>query len=91
MRAAYEDKILPALSEFRPDFLLISAGFDADYRDPLAGLNWRPEDFAWVTRALMAVADKVCGGRIVSMLEGGYDRAGLAAGVAAHVTALMGR
>jgi acetoin utilization deacetylase AcuC-like enzyme len=89
MRAAYDERILPALVEFTPDFLLISAGFDADYRDPLAGLNWTPEDFAWVTTRLMEVADRVCGGRIVSMLEGGYDRAGLATGVAAHVKALM--
>ena len=89
MRDAYEDRVLPALQAFRPDFLLISAGFDADYRDPLAQLNWRPEDFAWVTLKLRDVADRCCGGRIVSMLEGGYDRQGLATGAAAHVTALM--
>jgi acetoin utilization deacetylase AcuC-like enzyme len=89
MRVAYDERILPALEAFKPDFLLISAGFDADYRDPLAGLNWRPDDFAWVTTRLMEVADRVCGGRIVSMLEGGYDRAGLATGVAAHMKALM--
>jgi acetoin utilization deacetylase AcuC-like enzyme len=89
MRGAYEERILPALENFRPDFLLISAGFDADYRDPLAQLDWRPEDFAWVTLQLREVADRRCGGRIVSMLEGGYDRAGLATGAAAHVTALM--
>ncbi|MEQ1768791.1 MAG: histone deacetylase family protein [Devosia sp.] len=91
MRAAYDERILPALEAFRPDFLFISAGFDADHRDPLGGLNWRSSDFGWVTRRLMEVADRVCGGRIVSMLEGGYDRAGLATGAAAHVTALMGR
>ncbi|MEP7240247.1 MAG: histone deacetylase family protein [Devosia sp.] len=91
MREAYETRILPALDEFRPDFLLISAGFDADYRDPLAQLDWRPEDFAWVTSRLMEVADRRCGGRIVSMLEGGYDRQGLAEGAAAHVSALMGK
>jgi acetoin utilization deacetylase AcuC-like enzyme len=90
MREAYEQKILPALVAFQPDFLLISAGFDADYRDPLAQLNWHPEDFDWVTRKLMDVADRTCAGRIVSLLEGGYDRQGLATGVAAHVTALMG-
>lgn len=90
MRTAYEQKILPALEAFRPDFLLISAGFDADYRDPLAQLNWRPDDFTWVTQKLMEIADRCCGGRIVSMLEGGYDREGLATGAAAHVTALMG-
>jgi len=89
MREAYETIVLPALEAFRPDFLLISAGFDADYRDPLAQLNWRPEDFSWLTLKLREVADRRCGGRIVSMLEGGYDRQGLATGVAAHVTALM--
>jgi acetoin utilization deacetylase AcuC-like enzyme len=89
MRGAYEGRILPALENFRPDFLLISAGFDADYRDPLAQLDWRPEDFSWVTLKLRELANRCCGGRIVSMLEGGYDRAGLATGAAAHVTALM--
>jgi len=90
MREAYDVHVLPALDDFRPDFLLISAGFDADHRDPLAQLNWYPDDFAWVTRRLMEVADRRSGGRIVSMLEGGYDRGGLATGVAAHVGALMG-
>ncbi len=89
MMAAYEGAILPALVNFRPDFLLVSAGFDADYRDPLAQLNWKPDDFAWLTLKLREVANECCGGRIVSMLEGGYDRQGLATGVAAHVTALM--
>jgi acetoin utilization deacetylase AcuC-like enzyme len=88
MMEAYDGTILPRLREFRPDFLLISAGFDADYRDPLAQLNWRPEDFSWLTLKLREVAATLCGGRIVSMLEGGYDRGGLADGVAAHVTAL---
>jgi len=90
MREAYDSVMLPALEDFRPDFLLISAGFDADYRDPLAGLNWRSADFAWVTARLMDIAERRCEGRIVSMLEGGYDRQGLATGVAAHVEALMG-
>ncbi|MBL8596572.1 MAG: histone deacetylase family protein [Devosia sp.] len=89
MRAAYDAQIIPTLTDFRPDFILVSAGFDADYRDPLAQLNWHPEDFAWLTLRLREVADQCCGGRIVSMLEGGYDRQGLATGVAAHVTALM--
>jgi acetoin utilization deacetylase AcuC-like enzyme len=91
MREVYDARILPALEEFRPDFLLISAGFDADYRDPLAQLDWRPEDFGWVTKRLMEVAGRVCGGRIVSLLEGGYDLEGLATGAAAHVSALMGK
>jgi acetoin utilization deacetylase AcuC-like enzyme len=89
MREAYLERILPALDAFRPDFLFISAGFDADYRDPLAQLNWRPEDYRWVTLQLREIADRRCAGRIVSMLEGGYDLEGLAQGAAAHVTALM--
>lgn len=90
MREAYETILFPAIDAFAPDFLLISAGFDADYRDPLAGLNWRPPDFAWLTAQLMDIADRRCEGRVVSMLEGGYDRQGLATGAAAHVAALMG-
>jgi acetoin utilization deacetylase AcuC-like enzyme len=89
MREAYEQRIFPELERFRPDFLLLSAGFDADYRDPLAGLNWHPEDFAWLTTRLCEIAQRRCDGRIVSMLEGGYDRQGLATGVAAHVETLM--
>jgi acetoin utilization deacetylase AcuC-like enzyme len=89
MRAAYEEAILPALTAFHPDFIFVSAGFDADYRDPLAGLNWHPEDFAWVTGKLYEAAARLCEGRLVSMLEGGYDREGLAAGAAAHVATLM--
>ncbi|WP_417309095.1 histone deacetylase family protein [Devosia sp.] len=91
MRAAYTDRILPAIEAFKPDFLLISAGFDADYRDPLAGLKWRPGDFAWVTNQLLELADRHCDGRVVSLLEGGYDLEGLGQGVAAHVSALMGQ
>ncbi len=91
MREAYEATILPAIEAFRPDFLLISAGFDADYRDPLAQLNWHPEDFSWLTGRLLDIADHCCEGRVVSLLEGGYDRHGLAEGVAAHVGRMMGR
>jgi acetoin utilization deacetylase AcuC-like enzyme len=90
MREAYEEVILPAVDHFSPDILLISAGFDADYRDPLAQLNWRPTDFAWITQRLLEIAARRSGERVVSILEGGYDRQGLATGVAAHVTALMG-
>jgi acetoin utilization deacetylase AcuC-like enzyme len=90
MREAYQSIIFPALEAFAPDILLISAGFDADHRDPLAQLNWVPADFAWVTRQLMEIAERTSAGRIVSLLEGGYDRQGLATGVAAHVGALMG-
>jgi acetoin utilization deacetylase AcuC-like enzyme len=88
-RAAFETAILPRLREFRPDFLVISAGFDAHMRDPLANLNLVDEDFGWVTRKLMEIADESCSGRIVSVLEGGYDLEGLQQSAAAHVTALM--
>jgi acetoin utilization deacetylase AcuC-like enzyme len=89
MRAAYEERIFPAIEAFAPHLLLVSAGFDADHRDPLAGLNWHPEDFGWLTGELCKLAARHCEGRLVSMLEGGYDRQGLAQGVAAHVGALM--
>ncbi|MGI8526508.1 MAG: histone deacetylase family protein [Pseudolabrys sp.] len=88
-RQAVETTILPRLSGFKPDLLIISAGFDAHTRDPLANLNLVEADYTWVTRALMDVADDSAGGRIVSLLEGGYDLDGLSRSVAAHVTALM--
>lgn len=88
MREAYGEAILPAVEAFRPDFLLLSAGFDADARDPLAHLCWQPEDFSWLTLKLRELANRRCGGRIVSLLEGGYDLDGLAEGVSAHMRAL---
>lgn len=91
MRAAYEGEILPAVLEFKPELILISAGFDAHRADPLAGLMWETEDYTWLTRRICDVADEVCGGRVVSTLEGGYDLAALAASVAAHVEVLMER
>jgi acetoin utilization deacetylase AcuC-like enzyme len=89
-RAAFEHAILPQLQKFAPELIVISAGFDAHRRDPLANLNLDAEDFGWVTRKLMDVANSSAGGRIVSVLEGGYDLQGLKESVAAHVTALMG-
>jgi acetoin utilization deacetylase AcuC-like enzyme len=89
-RAAFENVILPQLTKFAPELIVISAGFDGHYRDPLASLNLTAEDFEWVTRRLIDVADASAGGRIVSVLEGGYDLQGLQESVAAHVTALMG-
>ena len=80
---------MPRLREFKPDLIVISAGFDAHTRDPLANLNLVEADFAWVTKKLMEIADASAKGRIVSMLEGGYDLQGLSRSVAAHVTALM--
>jgi acetoin utilization deacetylase AcuC-like enzyme len=88
-KQAIEGVIFPRLREFKPDFLVISAGFDAHTRDPLANLNLVEADFAWVTKKLMEIADASAKGRIVSMLEGGYDLQGLSRSVAAHVTALM--
>src|SRR3954465_14274438 len=89
-RAAFENVILPQLKKFAPELIIVSAGFDAHYRDPLASLNLKAEDFGWVTRKLMDVADTSAGGRIVSVLEGGSDLQGLQESVAAHVTAWMG-
>ena len=88
-KEAFETVILPRLTAFRPDFIVISAGFDAHMRDPLANLNLLEPDYAWVTQKLMEIARGSAGGRIVSVLEGGYDLQGLARSVAAHVGALM--
>ena len=88
-RTAFEQVILPRLRDFRPDLIVISAGFDAHMRDPLANLNLVEADFDWVTRQIMAVADQSAQGRVVSVLEGGYDLVALAQSAAAHVTALM--
>src|SRR5215469_12742996 len=88
-RAAFETGILPRLRDFRPDLIVISAGFDAHMRDPLANLNLLEADFDWATRKLMEIADACAGGRVVSVLEGGYDLEGLANSASAHVAALM--
>ncbi|MGE0750433.1 MAG: histone deacetylase family protein [Variibacter sp.] len=88
-RQAFDDIVLPAVRNFAPDLLIISAGFDAHARDPLANLNLVEEDFAWATRKLMELAGASAKGRIVSLLEGGYDLRGLSASAAAHVSALM--
>jgi acetoin utilization deacetylase AcuC-like enzyme len=89
MRAAYESLAFPALMAWKPELILISAGFDAHEDDPLAGLEWQAEDYAWLTRRICEIADATCGGRVVSCLEGGYDLDALAASVAAHVGVLM--
>jgi acetoin utilization deacetylase AcuC-like enzyme len=88
-RAAMTNVIVPRLRDFRPDIVVVSAGFDAHRNDPLGSLNFTEEDFAWATRVLMEIADQSAGGRVVSVLEGGYDLDGLANSVAAHVAALM--
>lgn len=90
-RAAMEAVILPRLRAFRPDLVIVSAGFDAHARDPLAQINLTEEDFAWATGKLMDLAQASAGGRLVSLLEGGYDLIALARSVEAHVATLMGR
>ncbi|MHA1522947.1 MAG: histone deacetylase family protein [Alphaproteobacteria bacterium] len=88
-RAAMTDIIFPALNDFAPQLLIISAGFDAHERDPLGGLNLTDDDFAWVTGHLKNLAKTHCQGAVVSLLEGGYDLVGLARASAAHVKVLM--
>lgn len=90
MRAAWEGALARARA-FRPELILVSAGFDAHRHDPLGGLNWTEADFAWITHAICDLADDCCQGRVVSSLEGGYDLAALAASVAAHVRVLLER
>jgi acetoin utilization deacetylase AcuC-like enzyme len=88
-RDAFESRILPALDAFRPDLIIISAGFDAHHRDPLAEINLVEDDFSWATGKLMDRAARFSSNRLVSLLEGGYDLQGLALSVAAHVGRLM--
>jgi acetoin utilization deacetylase AcuC-like enzyme len=88
-RRAFETKILPALDAFKPELVIVSAGFDAHELDPLASLRLHEDDYAWVTRALMDVARAHAKDRLVSCLEGGYDLEALASSSAAHVDALM--
>ena len=88
-REALDTRVLPRIEAFRPDFVIVSAGFDAHRRDPLANLRLEASDFAWATHRVMDLAGRLCGGRIVSLLEGGYDLEGLATSTAAHVAALM--
>jgi len=90
-RAEVETKIIPRLEAFRPELLLVSAGFDAHAADPLAQLNLREEDFAWITHRICDIADEYAQRRVVSSLEGGYDLDALAASVTAHVRVLMER
>ncbi|PZX11835.1 acetoin utilization deacetylase AcuC-like enzyme [Palleronia aestuarii] len=91
MRAAYEAEILPRLEDWAPELVIVSAGFDAHADDPLANLGWSETDYAWLTERICDVADRVCAGRIVSTLEGGYDLPALAASVAVHVNVLEER
>ncbi len=88
-RAAYTQTILPAIAEFMPELILISAGFDGHALDPLGGLNVHEDDFAWLTRAICLQANHSAQGRIVSMLEGGYSATALALCTRAHLLALL--
>lgn len=88
-RELWNDALLPKLHAFKPQLVLVSAGFDAHQRDPLANLQLQTEDYAWITRQLVELARAHAGGRLVSTLEGGYDLQALAASASAHVSALM--
>ncbi len=88
-RQIYEDMVLPQLDRFAPELVLVSAGFDAHRDDPLAQLDLLEDDFAWVTGALCDIAARHCAGRLVSVLEGGYDLEALSRSVAAHIRVLM--
>ncbi len=88
-RDAFSSRVLPALDAFAPDLVIVSAGFDAHQRDPLAEINLTEDDFDWATGKLMERAERHAKGRLVSLLEGGYDLHGLAFSVAAHVGRLM--
>ncbi len=88
-RDAFNSRILPAIEKFQPDLILISAGFDAHKRDPLASINLEEDDFSWATGKLMDLAGKFSSNRLVSILEGGYDLEGLSLSAAAHVSRLM--
>lgn len=86
---AFETRLLPVLNAFSPDLLIISAGFDAHHRDPLAQINLTESDFSWVTAKLLESADQTCERRVVSVLEGGYDLEGLSRSAGQHISTLM--
>ncbi|WP_113260012.1 histone deacetylase family protein [Agrobacterium cavarae] len=88
-REAFKSRVLPAIAEFSPDLIIISAGFDAHHRDPLAQINLVGEDFDWATGRILEMADKYAGNRVVSLLEGGYDLEGLAESAAMHILRMM--
>jgi acetoin utilization deacetylase AcuC-like enzyme len=88
---AFEDRLLPAAREFRPELVLISAGFDSRLGDPLGRFTLSDTDFADLTHLMLEIADTYAGGRLISVLEGGYSLDGLAAASSTHVAALMGR
>ncbi len=89
VRAVYAEHLLPALSNFDPDLIIVSAGFDAHMDDPLAQLRLSDDDYVWLTRELLQVATDRCDGRLVSALEGGYNHDALARCTALHVREMM--
>ena len=91
MRAAYAARVFPALRDWAPELIVVSAGFDAHRDDPLGGLGWDTEDYAWLTAQICDVAAGSAGGRVISTLEGGYDLTALQASVAAHAAVLEAR
>ncbi|OAI16970.1 acetoin utilization protein [Methylomonas koyamae] len=90
IRAKYSDTVFPALRKFAPQLVLVSAGFDAHKDDPLASLRLTEADFRWLTEQLCEIAEECCQGRLISVLEGGYNLQALAGSAAAHVAALLG-
>ena len=82
---AFRERLVPAMDKFKPELVIISSGFDSRLGDPLGQFRLKDDDFADLTRLLMDIADKHAKGRLVSVLEGGYNLEGLAAGVASHV------
>ncbi|MDR9776258.1 histone deacetylase family protein [Rhizobium hidalgonense] len=88
-REAFKSRVLPAVADFRPDLIIISAGFDAHHRDPLAQINLTGEDFDWATGRVLELADLHAKNRVVSLLEGGYDLEGLAESAGMHILRMM--
>ncbi|ANM15906.1 deacetylase family protein [Rhizobium sp. N541] len=88
-REAFKSRVLPAVADFRPDLIIISAGFDAHHRDPLAQINLTGEDFDWATGRVLELADRYAKNRVVSLLEGGYDLEGLAESAGMHILRMM--
>jgi acetoin utilization deacetylase AcuC-like enzyme len=88
-RQVMSDVVLPQMAKFEPELVFISAGFDAHEKDPLASLRFHEDDFHWATQEIMKVARNACGGRVVSVLEGGYELESMSSSAAAHVRALM--
>jgi len=91
MREEWDEKVFPWLTEYDPQLVLVSAGFDAHVRDPMAGLDWETEDFGWLTERICDLAEDCCDRRVVSVLEGGYDLEALAESAAMHVEILLER